>query len=56
MSVYYMVKVAFIESFLADCTMQVELVPLCLTEKGVPQGGVLSTTLFYIKIIYIVKC
>ena len=28
-----------------------KLAPLCLTEKGVPQGGVLSTTLFTSKCI-----
>ena len=44
----------FIESFLADCTMQVRvgstLSDLYEQEQGVPQGGVLSTTLFNIKI------
>ena len=50
----------FIESFLADCTMQVRvgstLSDLYDQEQGVPQGGVLSTTLFNIKINDIVKC
>ena len=50
----------FIESFLADRTMQVR-VGSSLSDKydqeeGVPQGGVLSTTLFNIKINDIVKC
>ena len=44
----------FIESFLADLTMQVRvgstLSDLYDQEQGVPQGGVLSTTLFNIKI------
>ena len=44
----------FIESFLADRTMQVRLgstlSDLYDQEQGVPQGGVLSTTLFNIKI------
>ena len=46
--------------FLADCTMQVRvgstLSDLYDQEQGVPQGGVLSTTLFNIKINDIVKC
>ena len=50
----------FIESFLADRTMQVRvgstLSDLYDQEQGVPQGGVLSTTLFNIKINDIVKC
>ena len=50
----------FIESFLADRTMQVRvgstLADLNDQEQGVPQGGVLSTTLFNIKINDIVKC
>ena len=44
----------FIESFHADRTMQVRvgstLSDLYDQEQGVPQGGVLSTTLFNIKI------
>ena len=50
----------FIESFLADRGMQVRvgstLSDLYDQEQGVPQGGVLSTTLFNIKINDIVKC
>ena len=50
----------FIENFLADCTMQVRvgssLSDYYDQEQGVPQGGVLSTTLFSIKINDIVKC
>ena len=50
----------FIESFLADRTMQVRvgstLSDLYDQEQGVPQGGVLSTTLFNIKINDIVNC
>ena len=50
----------FIESFLADRTMQVRvgstLSDLYDQEQGVPQGGVLSTTLFNIKINDIIKC
>ena len=50
----------FIESFLVDRTMQVRvgstLSDLYDQEQGVPQGGVLSTTLFSIKINDIVKC
>ena len=50
----------FIESFLADRAMQVRvgstLSDLYDQEQGVPQGGVLSTTLFNIKINDIVKC
>ena len=50
----------FIESFLADRTMQVRvgssLSDLYDQEQGVPQGGVLSPTLFNIKINEIVKC
>ena len=43
----------FIESFLADRTMQVRvgstLSDLYDQEQGVPQGGVLSTTLLILK-------
>ena len=50
----------FIESFLADRTMQVgvgsTLSDKYDQEQGVRQGGVLSTTLFNIKINDIVKC
>ena len=50
----------FIESFLADRTLQVRvgstLSDFYDQEQGVPQGGVLSTTLFNIKINDIVKC
>ena len=50
----------FIENFLADRTMQVRvgssLSDYYDQEEGVPQGGVLSTTLFSIKINDIVKC
>ena len=50
----------FIENFLADRTMQVRvgssLSDFYDQEQGVPQGGVLSTTLFSIKINDIVKC
>ena len=50
----------FIENFLADRTMQVKvgssLSDYYDQEEGVPQGGVLSTTLFNIKINDIVKC
>ena len=50
----------FIENFLADRTMQVRvgssLSDYYDQEQGVPQGGVLSTTLFCIKINDIVKC
>ena len=50
----------FIENFLADRTMQVRvgssLSDYCDQEQGVSQGGVLSTTLFSIKINDIVKC
>ena len=50
----------FIESFLADHTMQVKvgssLSNKYAQEQGVPQGGVLSTTLFSIKINDIVNC
>ena len=50
----------FIESFLADRAMQVRvgstLSDLYDQEQGVPQGGVLSTTLFNIKINDIVTC
>ena len=49
----------FIESFLADRAMQVRvgstLSDLYDQEQGVPQGGVLSTTLFNIKINDIVN-
>ena len=50
----------FIENFLADRTMQVQVGSSMSDyydqEQGVPQGGVLSTTLFSIKINDIVKC
>ena len=50
----------FIENFLADHTMQVQvgssLSGYYDQEQGVPQGGVLSTPLFKIKINDIVKC
>ena len=50
----------FIENFLADHTMRVQvgcsLSDYYDQEQGVPQGGVLSTILFYIKINDIVKC
>ena len=50
----------FIENFLADRTMQVRvgssLPDYYDQEQGVPQGGVLSTTFFSIKINDIVKC
>ena len=50
----------FIENFLADRAMQVRvgssLSDYYDQEQGVPQGGVLSTTLFSIKINDIVKC
>ena len=47
----------FIENFLAHRTMQVRVgSSLSDQEQGVPQGGVLSTTLFSIKINDIVKC
>ena len=50
----------FIENFLADRIMQVRvgssLSDYYDQEQGVPQGGVLSTTLFSIKINDIVKC
>ena len=50
----------FIENFLADRTMQVRvgssLSDQYDQEQGVPQGGVLSTTLFNVKINGIVKC
>ena len=50
----------FIENFLADCTMQVRvgssLSDYYDQKQGVPQGGVLSSTLFSIKINDIVKC
>ena len=50
----------FIENFLADRTMQIRvgssLSDYYDQEQGVPQGGVLSTTLFNIKINDIVKC
>ena len=50
----------FIENFLADRTMQVRVGSFLSDyydqEQGVPQGGVLSTTLFSIKINDIVKC
>ena len=50
----------FIENFLADRTMQVRVGSSLSDEydqeQGVPQGGVLSSTLFSIKINNIVKC
>ena len=50
----------FIENFLADSTMQVRvgssLSDYNDQEQGVPQGGVLSTALFSIKMNDIVKC
>ena len=50
----------FIENFLADRTMQVavgsSLSDYCDQEQCVPQGGVLPTTLFTVKINDIVKC
>ena len=50
----------FIRSFLEDCTMQVRvgstLSDFYDQEQGVPQGSILSTTLFNIKINNIVKC
>ena len=50
----------FIENFLADPAMQVRVCSFLSDyydqEQGVPQGGVLSTTLFSIKINDIVKC
>ena len=50
----------FIENFLADRAMQVQVGSFLSDyydqEQGVPQGGVLSTTLLSIKINDIVKC
>ena len=50
----------FIKSFLAERTMQVRvgstLSDLFEQKQGVPQGGILSTTLFNIKINKIVNC
>ena len=50
----------FIENFLADPAMKVRvgssLSDCSDQEQGVPQGGVLSTTLFSIKINDIVNC
>ena len=50
----------FIQSFLEDRTMQVRvgstLSDLYYQEQGVPQGSILSTTLFNIKINNIVNC
>ena len=50
----------FIQSFLEDRTMQVRvgstLSDLYDQEQGVPQGSILSTTLFNIKINNIVTC
>ena len=43
------------KTFLQTAICKSELAPLC-QEQGVPQGGVLSTTLFSIKINDIVKC
>ena len=51
---------SFIQSFLEDRTMQVRvgstLSDLYDQEQGVPQGSILSTTLFNIKINNIVNC
>ena len=50
----------FIKSFLVERTMQVRvgstLSDLFEQKQGVPQGGILSTTLFNIKINKIVNC
>ena len=50
----------FIQSFLEDRTIQARirstLSDLYDQEQGVPQGSILSTTLFNIKINNIVKC
>ena len=46
----------FIENFLADRQVRASLSDYYDQEQGVPQGGVLSTTLFSIKINDIVKC
>ena len=50
----------FIQSFLEDRTIQVRvgstLSDLYDQEQGVPQGSILSTTLFNIKINNIVTC
>ena len=50
----------FIQSFLEDRTIQVRvgsnLSDLYDQEQGVPQGSILSTTLFNIKINNIVAC
>ena len=50
----------FIQSFLEDRTMQVRvgstLSDLYDQEQGAPQGSILSTTLFNIKINNIVTC
>ena len=49
----------FIESFLADRTMQVRvgstLSDLYDQEQGVPQGGVLSTTLLLLKLMILLN-
>ena len=49
----------FIESFLADRTMQVRvgstLSDLYDQEQGVPQGGVLSTTLLILKLMILLN-
>ena len=51
---------SFIQSFLEDLTIQVRvgstLSDLYDQEQGVPQGSIISTTLFNIKINNIVKC
>ena len=50
----------FIESFLEDHTIQVRVgsthSDLCDQEQGVPQGTILSTTLFNVKLNDIINC